>query len=164
MSQESNVIVETTPTTRPVLIRLALTLVVGIGALAVIFLLPSLFGSTAQANIVLFVAQLLVLVAVGKLLVELLILRRTRYIVTTEAVRREFSLLGRTKMKEVPHGLVRSTEYSQSRFEYLLGVGSIVLNQGLGDLRFTAVPRHKEVYQHIRDRVESHAHSDHPRE
>lgn len=164
MSQQSTALVETTPTTKPVLIRLGLTLVVGVGVLAVIFLLPSLFESTEQANIVLVVAQLLVLVAVGKLLVELIILRRTRYIVTTEGVRREFSLLGRTKVKEVPHGLVRSTEYNQSRVEYLIGVGSIVLNQGLGDLRLTAVPRHQEVYQQIRDRVETHARADRPSE
>ena len=164
MGQQSETLVETTPTTKPVLVRLAVTTVVGVGVLGVVFSFPSLFGGTAQANVVLLVAQLLVLIAVGKLLVELLILRRTRYVVTTEAVRRKFSLLGRTKLKEVPHGLVRSTEYSQGRVEYLLGVGSISLNQGLGDLRLTAVSRHQEVYRQIRDCVEARARVDDPRE
>ncbi|WP_436902121.1 hypothetical protein [Halovenus halobia] len=154
-NSQSEVLVETTPTVKPVLVRLALTIALGIVIIGAVFAAPSLFGSTEQANIALVVAQLLVLIAIAKLLVEMLILLRTRYIVTTDAVRREFSLLGRTKIKEVPHGLVRSTEYRQSRTEYILGVGSIVLNQGLGDLRFTAVPQHRAVYRQIRDRTES---------
>lgn len=159
MSQQSDVLVETTPTTKPVLVRLGLTLLVGIGAIGLVFVLPSLFSSTEQANVVLVVVQLLVLVAIGKLLVEFVVLRRTRYVVTTTAVRREFSLLGRTNVKEVPHELVRSTEYRQSRIEYLLGVGSIVLNQGLGDLRLSAVPSHREVYRQIRVHIERDARS-----
>lgn len=152
---QSEVLVETAPTIKPVLIRLALTTLVGLAVIGVIFAVPSLFGSPEQANIALVVAQLLVLIAVTKLLVEMLILLRTRYVVTADAVRREFSVLGRTKIKEVPHGLVRSTEYRQSRIEYILGVGSIVLNQGLGGLRFTAVPQHRAVYERIRDHTET---------
>ena len=160
MVDQRSVLTETTPTIKPVLIRLGLTIVIGFGALGIIFSVPSLFGSTERASIVLRGAQVLILIAVLKLLIEMLILLRTRYIVTTQAVRREFSLLGRTKVKEVPHGLIRSTEYSQSRVEYFLGVGSIVLNQGLGDLRLTAVSHYQQIYEQIRDRVETRARSE----
>jgi uncharacterized membrane protein YdbT with pleckstrin-like domain len=154
MSQrEREPLAESRPTIKPALARLGATVLLGVATIAVLFSTPTLLGGTERTNLALVVTQLLVVLAVGKLLAEILVLLRTRYLVTEQGVRREFSLLGRTRVKEVPYHRLRSTEREQNRIEYVLGVGSITLNQGLGDLRLTAVPDHRRLYDHIRDQL-----------
>lgn len=152
---DGEVLVRTRPTVKPTLARLATSLLIGVLTIAILFLAPGLVGGPEQANVALLIVQIVVVVAVARLLYEYVILRRTRYVVTGNVVRRHFSLLGRTKTREVPFQLLRSTERQQNRFEYLLGVGSIVLNQGLGDLRLQAVPDHDDVYRDIRERADA---------
>jgi len=148
-----DVLVQTTPTVRPTLIRLVLTMGVGIVALGTLFVAPELLGSRERTNLALVVVQLLLVVAIVRLVIEYVVLQRTKYVVTDDVVCRQFSLAGRTKSKEVPLPLIRSAERTQSRFEYVLGVGSIVLNQGLGNLKLRAVPNHERVYGVVHDRL-----------
>lgn len=144
----------TTPTVKPVLLRLAVTLGVGLGIIAIIFLNPTLFGTTEVTNIALIIAQILVVIAIVRLLVKLIVLRNTEYVLTDRAVRREYQLLARSKSREVPYDLVRSHERNQGRIEYILDVGSISLNQGLGDLTLESLRDHEDVYEIIREEVE----------
>jgi len=157
-SNESNhgtELLRTTPTLKPALFRLAVTVVVGVVVIGILFTNPELLGSVEVTNVTLVIAQVLLVIAVVRLVVEIMILRNTEYIVTDRLVTRQYSLLGRTKSREVPHDLVRSTERSQGRIEYLLDVGSVALNQGLGDLTLTYLPNHNDVYRTIREQVEN---------
>jgi hypothetical protein len=151
---DEDVVFQTTPTLRPALLRLGLTVLIGIVAIGVLATDPEMLGTRERTNLGLLLVQALLVIGVARLLIEIMILRRTHYVVTESAVRRQYSLLGRTKAKEVPYGLIRSTERTQNRIEYLLGVGSIRLNQGLGDLDLTALPDHEVVYAEIKERVE----------
>lgn len=149
------VILRTKPSIRPILIRLVLTLVAGAAVIGAIFASPDLFGSPESANIALVVAQIVVAVAALRLIAKAIVLRATEYVLTERTVRREFKLLARSKSREVPYDLVRSHERSQSRIEYLLGIGSVALNQGLGDLRLEMLPEHEAIYEHVQKRVEA---------
>lgn len=151
----SDVLRRITPTVKPALIRLGLTLFIGAVVIGVLFTNPELLGSPDVTNVALIVVQLLVVIAVVRLGVELVVLLNTEYVVTDRTVRRQYSLLARVKSREVPYDLVRSTERSQGRIEYMLGVGSVSLNQGLGDLTLSYLPDHDAVYRLIRRQVEN---------
>jgi hypothetical protein len=152
-SSGETVVVQTTPTVRPTLVRLAVTVVAGVVAVAGLFSAPELLGSRARTNLALVVVQILVAIALVRLLIDYVVLLRTQYVVTDRVVRRHFSLLGRTKTKELPLTLVRSATRTQSRIEYLLGIGSIALNRGLGDVELTAVSNHERVYRAVRKQL-----------
>lgn len=146
-------LIRITPSIKPEIIRLVLILVVGVIIIIGLFTNPELFGSPEATNIVLIIVQILVAIAVIRVGIEILILHNMAYIFTTNRVRREYSLLARTKSQEVPYDLIRSTELSQSRIEYLLGVGTIVLNQGLGDLELSRLPNYTEANEIIQRQI-----------
>ena len=151
----SDVLRRIAPTVKPALIRLGLTIFIGVAVIGVLFTTPELLGSPEVTNVALIVVQLLVVIAVVRIGIELVVLLNTEYVVTDRTVRRQYSLLARVKSREVPYDLVRSTERSQGRIEYMLGVGSVSLNQGLGDLTLSYLPEHDEVYRLIRRQVEN---------
>jgi len=136
---------ETTPSTKPVLAWLALTVLAGGALVGVIVAAPGLFGGQGVAEIAGNVVLLVTAVSVVRLLVKLYILTRTRYIVTTAGVRREYTLLYRTWSRELPLRMVRGHELTRSRVETLLGVGTVEFLSGsvagsMGHLRFEALP------------------------
>lgn len=149
-------LVRTTPTTLPVLVRLALVLVGGGVVIGILFLNPRLLGSRANTDIALLLAQALVFIAVVRLVVDYYVLRRTKYTITTSAVKREYELLFRRESREVPFGRVRSHEFDQSRIENLLGYGSISLNKGLGSIELVNVDNPDDVYRTLREQVRRH--------
>lgn len=150
---DEEILATATPTLRPTMLRLGITLVVGVAVVVLLFSSPELLGSKDQTNLALIFVQVIVGIAVVKLLVEMLILRRTTYIVTEDSVNRQYSLLGYTKSKSIPYGLIRSTELTQNRIEYFYGVGSIALNRGLGDQKLTAVSNFNAFHQQIKNRI-----------
>lgn len=148
------VILETTPTVRPTLIRLgmvglATTIIIGI-----IFANPTLLGSVEATNVVLLIVQLLAFIFVVRLVLRILILRRTKYSIKSDSVSREYRVLMRTVEREVPLDRVRSHEFTQSMTESLLGHGTIVLNRGLGTLKLENIPNPDHAYQQICDQVD----------
>lgn len=147
----------TNPSIKPALIRLTLTLIVAVVAIMVFFLNPSLLGTIETTNIALVVVQVLAIVAVGRRVVKIVVLRNTAYVLTDRAVRREYSLLARQQAREVPYHRVRSHERRQRRIEHLLDIGSIAVNQGLGELTLEAVPAHEEFYDEIQRRMREEA-------
>lgn len=153
--RDTDVLRRVQPTIKPVLIRLALTVLVSVIAIGVLFSSPTLLGSRDLTNVALLVVQLLALIAVVRLVVQLLVLRRTEYVIRPESVKRSYELFLRSNEREVPFELVRSHEFNQSRTENLLGHGTITLNQGLGDLKLRNIPEPDEVYGVIRNQAES---------
>jgi hypothetical protein len=154
-SSDSDALLTLQPTIKPALIRLGLVVLVAAIVLGVLFTNPELLGSRDVTNVALLVVQLLTLIAVVRLLVRILVLRRTKYVVKPDSVKRSYELLMRTNERQVPFDLIRSHEFNQSRTENLLGHGTITLNQGLGDLKLWNIPNPQEVYDVIRERAEN---------
>jgi hypothetical protein len=153
-----DVLLEATPSIKPVLAWLAITVLVAGALIAGIFSAPSVFGGTdvaeIAANVVLFVG----VIAVVRLLVRLYILTRTRYIVTTAGVRREYTLLYRTWSRELPLWMLRGHELTRSRVETLLGVGTVEFLSGsvagsMGHLRFEALPDPEQFRSRVQDQL-----------
>lgn len=153
--QDDDILRRVQPTTKPVLIRLGLVVLAAIAVIGVLFTNPTLLGNRDVTNVGLLIVQLLAAIAIVRLLVRLLVLRRTEYLIKADAVSRRYALFLRTNERQVPFNLIRSHEFNQSRVESLLSHGTITLNQGLGDLKLWNIANPQEVYDVIRERAEN---------
>jgi|GEM_PF-2080276 membrane protein YdbS with pleckstrin-like domain len=142
------------PSTKPVVIRFVAYLVAGIAAVVVFFTNPELLGSRDVTNIGLLITQVLVAIALVRQVVRYVRLRHTEYIVTDSMVTIAYQLLGRSETRQVPFERVRSHELRQGRIESQLDLGTITLNQGLGGIALTNVPKPFDVYESIREQTE----------
>ena len=124
--QQDDVIVETQPTLKPTAIALAVVVLIGTGIIAYLYANPSLLGSVDRTEIALNLVAILMVIALVRLLLRLYVLTRTRYVLTTDAVRREYTLLYRSFSRELPLAKVRSHELRRNRTETLLGIGSVL--------------------------------------
>jgi hypothetical protein len=136
----------TTPTIQPTLFKTGVLLLVGLAAIGVLTVAPTLVAGAELAGVARVGVAILLVIGLVRYGVRVVILRRTTYTILSDSVRREFALLLRTKTREVPYEMVRSHEYRQSRLQSMLGFGSIALNQGLGTLILTDVQEPDEVY------------------
>ena len=152
-SAGTTVFARTTPTIQPTVLKLVALLVVGAAAIGVLTVAPTLVASAEIAGVARVGVGILLGLGVVRYGVRVVVLRRTTYTVLSDGVRREFELLFRSKTREVPYEMVRSHEFTQSRFQSLLGFGSISLNQGLGTLILSDVKNPGEVYEQIRTQV-----------
>lgn len=151
-------LIEATPSTKPVLAWLALTLVVGFGLVGIVVANPSIFGDVTVAEIAGNVVILLTAIAVVRLLVKWYVLTRTRYVVTTAGVRREYSLLYRTWSRELPLSMLRGHELTRSRIQSLFGVGTVEFLSGsvsgsMGHLRFDSLPNPDELRSEVQQQL-----------
>jgi len=150
-------IYRTTPTLRPTLIFLGVTLLLGLSSIGYLFLNPTLVGGDEQlTELVQTAIGVLLLLIVVRLLIRLFILRKTKYIIRTDVLRREFTFLFRHWSREVPIRQLRGHEFSQNRIQTLLGFGTIRMltggtNQSLGFVEFEDVPRPGVVREHIQE-------------
>lgn len=154
----NEVLFEATPSRKPVLAWLAVTVLVGGALIGVIMGSPGLFGGPSVAEIAANVVLLVTVVAAVRLLVKLYILTRTRYTVTAAGVRREYTLLYRTWSRELPLRMVRGHELTRSRVETLLGVGTVEFLSGsvagsMGHLRFEALPNPEKLREQVQDEL-----------
>lgn len=147
------VLESTTPTIQPTILKIVALAAVGLGALGVLTVAPSLVVGPELASVARVGVGILLVLGLVRYLVHIVVLRRTTYTVHSSGVRREFRLLFRSKSREVPYEKIRSHEYEQSRVQALLGYGSIALNQGLGALVLTDVPNPEDMYEQIRTMV-----------
>lgn len=146
---DSEILLETHPTIRPVAIKIGLVLV-GTAALVGVFLsFPRLLGSRSATNTALVLVQVVGVLVAARYAVQLLVLRRTTYVVTEESLVREYEFLLHRDRYEVPVGKVRRHDLDQSRIEVLLGVGTIAINEGLGAFHFFHLPRPDDTYTTI---------------
>ncbi|MDS0258933.1 PH domain-containing protein [Haloarcula sp. S1CR25-12] len=144
-----------TPSTKPVLVRLVVIVVAGLAAIGVFLRRPELLGDREVTNIALLATQLLVGIGVVRQLSQYVVLRHTEYVVTPTVVTTTYELLGRSKARQVPFERVRSHELNQSRVENALDHGTIMLNQGLGDLRLRNVREPFDVYDVIKEQAQT---------
>lgn len=146
----------TRPTIRPQLVWIAVTVLVGGGIAGALF--ANVLGlPDRQLSVIAGAAVGFVVVAViGRLLVQIYVLRRTTYTVTASTVRYEFSLWFRTRSREVPRSEVRAYQLEQDRVQRLFGVGTVTVltggtNASLGYIEFSNVLDPDDVRDAIRD-------------
>lgn len=118
---------ETTPSTKLVRLWLVATLLVGLPATGYLLTVRDAFGTEGFGGVAGLFVGLLTVVGVGRYVVRWLVLRRTTYLVTDTAARREYDLLYKSFARELPLEMLRSVELSRSRSETLLGLGTVRL-------------------------------------
>ncbi|SDR27029.1 PH domain-containing protein [Natronobacterium texcoconense] len=145
---------ETTPMLRPVVVMLATVLVGGSVAMAIPLLRPDLFGDPVLAEIVLYAVAVLVTVTVVRYAIRLVVLARTRYEIREDALVRRYSLAYKRTVRKIPISKLRGHEFTQSRYQAWLDVGTIRLltagtNRSLGFLAFEHLKDPKVVEREI---------------
>ncbi|GAB3667118.1 PH domain-containing protein [Halopiger thermotolerans] len=145
---------ETTPMLRPVLLLLGSVLLCGTVALAIPTFRPGLFGDPVIAEIVRYAIAVLVTVTVVRFAVQLVVLWRTRYEIRDDALIRRYNLAYKRTVRKIPVSKLRGHEFTQSRYQASLGVGTIRLltagtNRSLGFLAFEHLREPEVVQAHI---------------
>lgn len=148
------IIFEATPSTKPVMAWLAITVLAGGTLVGIIVADPDMFGGPSVAEIAANVVLLVTVIAIVRLLVKLYVLTRTRYVLTNTGVRREYTLLYRTWSRELPLGMVRGHELTRSRIETLLGLGTVEFLSGsvagsMGHLKFEALSNSENLREQV---------------
>jgi len=151
------------PTIQPVLIALGGVVGVGLVASGGFWALSVFVGGADIANMLTTVTLFLVAVIVLRLLIKLIVLSRTHYTIRNDAFHREYDLLYRTNSREIPVHQLRGHEYSQSRIQSLLGVGTVRLmtagpNQSLEFIEFEHLRKPEYVREEIRFLVAAEQH------
>lgn len=154
--ETTGAVLESTPSTRPTLLKLGATVTVGLLLLGIVVTNPDWFGSEQIANVAANVVLLLTVVGVIRLVVRLYILTRTRYYVTPGSVGREYTLLYRTWSRELPLSKIRGHELTRSRVETMFGVGTVEFLSGsvagsIGHLRFDHLPNPEEMRETLQE-------------
>jgi hypothetical protein len=151
----SSPVLETQPTLRPTIASLAGVIGAGVLLIGYLFLNPTLLGTTARTEIAVNLVLLLTVIGAARLLVRLYVLTRTRYVVTPDAIRREYSLLYKTFSRELPLTKVRSHELRRSRVETVFGIGTVAflsgsMAQSPAHLEFENVSNPERVRERVR--------------
>ena len=153
------VLYETGPSLRPAVTKLGVALGVAVALVAYVLSNPGLFGSQQNSEIGAYVVALVALVVLVRYAFRVYLLKRYRYTVTDEAVRWEYSLLYKTRSRELPFSKIRGHEFRQDRIESLLGFGTVAFlsggtNQSLGFLTFENVANPDRVRETVRERLD----------
>lgn len=153
-----DVIIETTPTIRPVLIWFGIATVLGATILLLLLSTPTLLGEPQLTEIVFWIVLLVFVAYLLRFALKMFILTRTRYVVTDDDIRREFALLYRRNARELPMEKIRGIEYNQSRIQSLLGYGTLSFlaggtNQSLGFVEFEHLKQPNETRERIREQI-----------
>ncbi len=153
-STPDGVSIETHPVIRPTLISLGVLVVAVLAIVGYLALNPTLFGDRQTTSIVVNILSLLGVIGTVHYLVRIFIYLRTSYHITEDGVSREYQLFMRTKQRGVPHSRIRSHEMRQTRLQYLLGYGDIIINDGLGTLRLSDIRDPQVLHARIQEFVE----------
>lgn len=147
---------ETTPALKPTLLLIALTVVVGAASVGYLVANPeTVAGDPGLTELVWNAIGVLVVLLLVRFTLRLYLLSRTTYVVDSDALRREFSLLYRHESREVPMTQLRGHEFSQNRIQRLLGYGTVRVltggtNRSLGFLEFEDLPKPARVRDLLR--------------
>lgn len=149
-------VLETQPTLKPTIASLVVVIGVGTALIGYLFFNPTLLGTAARTEIGVNLVLLLTAIGAARLLVRLYVLTRTRYVVTPDAIRREYSLLYKTFSRELPLTKVRSHELRRSRVETVFGIGTVAfltgsMAQSPAHLEFENVSNPERVRNRVRD-------------
>lgn len=157
-SARTSSIVETQPTLKPTLISLAGVVIGGLAVIGVLFVNPTLLGAVERTEIAANLVVILTAIGAGRLGLRLYVLTQTRYVITPDAVRREYSLLYKTFSRELPLAKLRSLELRRSRLEAVFGIGTVAfltgsIAQSPAHLEFANVPDPEHIRSSVRDRL-----------
>ena len=157
---DPNVLLETTPSIKPALVYLGVTLVVGLAVVAYVLQNPTLLGDTATTEIALNIVAILWAIALIRLLFQIYVLIRTTYFVTDRAVRREYDILYREWSRELPLVQIRGHDRSRSRLQQTFGIGTIAFltagnARSPGHLEFVHIADDDEVRRQVRRLIEA---------
>jgi len=142
------------PSIKVIMIKIGLTVGLAIATLSLFALNPGLVGGGDLANILLAVAAFIFALAILRLFIKAVILSKTTYIVTPSKLRLEYSLLYKSRTREIPLKQLRGMELKQDRVQAALGFGTLVfltggMNQSLGFIEFENI----EGADNVRDRI-----------
>ena len=148
----------TRPTIKPSLVWIGLTLVIGGAIAAALFQNVLGLEDPELSSILGWIVVFVVVIVVARFLVRIYILTRTRYLVTEDAIRYEFTLWFRRRSRDVPFRQVRGHELDQNRIQRAFGVGTVAVltggtNASLGYVEFHNVPNPGRVRSIIRART-----------
>lgn len=155
--QTDEVLIETTPTLRPTLILFTISATIGMLLVGDILATPGdVFGEPQLTKIFVAAISIVTLLVLLKFAIRMVLLLRTRYIISTDSLVREVDLIFHYQSREVPVRQLRGHEFTQNAIQKLLGYGTFRIltagtNQSLGFLEFTDVPKP----QPVRDELES---------
>lgn len=152
---DDEVIMEASPTLKPPAILLGIVMVVAVVLVVYLTNAPAILFDDRTINQLLSgaVGVLALLISI-RLLIDIVILRRTTYIIRTESLERETDMIFRYTSRKAPVAQLRGFEYSQNLIQLLLNVGSIQLltagtNQSLGFIVFENLPNAGEAKEHL---------------
>ncbi|WP_435335071.1 PH domain-containing protein [Haloarchaeobius sp. TZWWS8] len=138
----SDVVYETTPTTKMVVIYAAILAVGGFGLGGYFLANPQALGEQGYGEIAGWVVLLLSVIGLVRLVVQYFVLRRTNYIITRDSLRREYELFYSEQSRELPLSKVRGIELRRGRLQSALGFGSVSFlaagtNRSIGYIDFS---------------------------
>lgn len=142
----SEVLLETSPTIKPTAAAILLTTLLGGGVMAYLFANPETLGNTGNTEVALNIVLLLTVIGIVRLLVRIYVLTRTSYVLTSDSIRREYTLLFKTFSRDLPLSMLRSHELHRSRLETLFGIGTVGFLTGSA----ANTPTHVE-FEHVSD-------------
>lgn len=152
--------IKTRPTIRPTIVWVFLTVAVGSVLALYISMNVEKIGGPHMTEVAIQVVVVIALLIVARFAIRAYILTRTTYEISENHVRREYTLLMRTRAQVVPTEVIRSIEMRQSRVQKLMGYGTITINQGLGDIRLENLLDPHSTQEMISDVVELKSKSD----
>lgn len=158
---EPAVLHETTPTTRPLLVKLGLVFLAFLAITLTFVTNPELLGSRDLTQLAIWIVALVAFVVILRILYRVVILTQTTYTVRDDAVRREFQLLYRHSSRELPFDHLWGHELTQGRIQAMLGYGTVAFltggnHRGLGFVEFEHVEQPRELRTHIREALADH--------
>jgi membrane protein YdbS with pleckstrin-like domain len=154
----ADLLLETSPTIKPVLIQTVLLLSGSAVLLGYLILHPESIGDRQLTNLVINALGVVLVLFVLRQLISILILHRTRYCLYEDTVRREYRLLYRYESREVPLASMTGVEVTRDRIQSLLGFGTVKLltagsHDRVGFVRLEQVEQPENVRERIRHLV-----------
>ncbi|WP_227131514.1 PH domain-containing protein [Halorubellus salinus] len=155
-----DIVTVASPATQLVLGYLVLTVVVGGFVGAFLYQNPTLFGEGENARIAGLVVLGLTVIGAVRLAIKYVVLYRTKYVVTTDSVRRQYHLAYREESRELPLHMIRGVELSKSRLQSMLGFATISFlsvgsNRGIGYVEFDNAAEPERLQQAVLELLET---------
>lgn len=157
----STVLHEVSPTTRPLVVKLALIVVAALALTVGLATNPELLGGRDLTELAIWIVLLVTVLVILRVAYRVAILTRTTYTVRDDAVRREFHLLYRHKSRELPYDHLWGHELTQGRIQAILGYGTVAFltggnHRGLGFVEFEHVEHPRTLRRHIQSALREH--------
>jgi uncharacterized membrane protein YdbT with pleckstrin-like domain len=155
----TTVLFETGPSAKPVAVKLGVVAISGAIILGYLLMSPESLGNPETTRIATYVVAIIGLLIVLRYVIRIYLLKRYRYRITEDAIQWTYTLLYRTRARELPFSQLRGYDYTQDRIQTLLGFGTVEFltggtNQSLGFLAYENVAQPEEIRHIIREQMQ----------